>query len=180
MQLTHDDKRFLQSLSASELEACLNDIAQTSPTVAHELRQQLFKNQATRQEVADFFGVAVDTIDLWKRKGCPYEGITGVESKYDLEKVAKWLAHQKVIQIGGDDLQDQKLKAERLKLAEIKRKQLEGSLIDRNQLMGALVSWISLIRKGTQRFQRNFGDEAVEQLNELLDETMEAIERDFT
>jgi phage terminase Nu1 subunit (DNA packaging protein) len=48
---------------------------------------------ANRREVAEFFEVALTTVDGWIRKGCPVVERTGrgVPSKFDLRAVAEWL-----------------------------------------------------------------------------------------
>ncbi len=48
--------------------------------------------RATRGAVAEFFGVALTTVDGWVRKGCPVvkHGSKGIAAQYDLKAVAEW------------------------------------------------------------------------------------------
>lgn len=42
----------------------------------------------TRQQLARHFGKSVNTIDHWRKLGCPHTNIGGVE--FDLSQVEKW------------------------------------------------------------------------------------------
>ena len=45
-----------------------------------------------KAELAEFFGVALTTVDQWLRRGCPYvqRGSRGIQWKFDFLDVAKW------------------------------------------------------------------------------------------
>lgn len=48
--------------------------------------------RANKAEVAEFFGVMLNTVDIWIRKGCPMvqKGSRGVPFVFDLLSVAQW------------------------------------------------------------------------------------------
>ncbi len=49
--------------------------------------------EVNRSEVAEIFGVSVDTISAWVKRGCPFvqEGRKGIEWIFNTASVSKWL-----------------------------------------------------------------------------------------
>lgn len=175
--LTTSDVRLLTSLPASELRELLTDISQEDERLAAEIlaevqRQTFHTND--KREVGKFFDVSPETIDLWQRKGMPYQaGGHGVRGWYDLSECAKWLAEQRA----GVSLDDQAkqgtdiaYREEKRKIAEIQRKQLQGELVNATEYRERVMRAITLIRKGVESFHKGFGNEAVELLTTLVDE----------
>ena len=82
--------------------------------------------EVNRTQAADIFGVALTTIDDWRRRGCPSEKV-GRAVVMDTKKVFKWLMTD------GEELD---LQQERAKLA---KKQTEKTSLQVDQLKGVLV-----------------------------------------
>lgn len=70
-----------------------------------------------RNDLSDFFGVALPTVDIWIRRGCPYvtKGGPGTPWEFNSADVAKWLKDEAVEQATGNTSADE---------AELKRRKL--------------------------------------------------------
>lgn len=68
---------------------------------------------ATKQEIADIFGVSLPTVEAWVRSGCPYveKGGMGKSWKFDTSAVAAWQKEKAVEDAtGGRDASVDELK----------------------------------------------------------------------
>ena len=163
------------------MEAILGDIRDINPRYAEYVRRQV-RQLVTRPELSDLFGVTIDTIDAWVRKGCPVEQRgQGVESLYDFTSVAKWLAGQKVIKVGNDEAErlDRELKEEKLRSAVMERERKDGTLIRRADVEDVFARITADIRGRIKTFHQTYGDDAVEQLNEVIDDAVAGFEKGF-
>lgn len=72
-----------------------------------------------RAEAAEFFGVALTTVDQWMRHGCPVERAAkrGESHKFNSADLARWLREQAVEQATGQTTADE---------AELKRRKLQA------------------------------------------------------
>lgn len=179
-KLTTAELTRLRSLPDSELRSFLDQVRAQNPDLAEDIRRQV-KSESTRTDVADYFGVAVDTIDVWNRKGCPHEGKKGSMCWYFIPDVAKWLARQKVIKVGNEELEklEKELKAENLKLKQIERQRKDGTLVNRQDVEKVLHHVMADIRNRVAEFHSNYGDDAVEQLNDIVDDAIEHLQTKF-
>lgn len=169
---------FLRSQPDSELRSFLDKLG--NPSLAESILRQV-KADLTTRDLAEIWGVSEDTIERWKRKGCPYEGINGVASRYYLPDVCKWVAGQKVIHVGdseGEQL-ERKLKEEKLRSAKLSREQKEGRLVNVNNVERAMLDVVSMWRNRMEHFHRQFGDDVIEASNEIADEISDAIHSEF-
>jgi hypothetical protein len=171
--LTSQELAYLRSLPAADYRNWLNDIASENPALADELQEQVGRNrtEATKDDVADFFSISLETIDLWARKGMPYT--KGPPNTYDLRVVASWLAAKRTIS-ASDDVNDE-YREEKRKLAELQRMRLEKTLVDRKWFEVRMASAIETIRKGMESIQRSFGDEVIVAITKVIDEAEEIV-----
>ena len=176
-KLRPDEIRYLKSLPDSDFRIWLNDIAgQDKATAAAILREIEESGWTTddRQAVARFFDIAPETVNLWIKKGMPYESQgKGARGVYDLRECARWLASQRSIGSETDERQlsvEIRYREEKLKLAELERKQKEGRLVDVEVHNAAVLEITGMIRKGIESFHRAFGNEAAEFLAGIINE----------
>jgi len=121
----------------------------------------------TQGEVAEFFGVSVDTVKNWAKQKMP-----GKPRAYRLDQIAIWLRTEgpgsKALRLASDDplLGDGDSPAlERYRLAKAKHAELDlehrkGELIDVSKCRDILAQWAAVIRKTGDRLSRRFGIEA--------------------
>lgn len=130
---------------------------------------------ANRIEMAEFFGVSHETIDLWRRKGMPHEpGKPGDATAYDIERTAKWLAGQRSIRSDSEAVDG--YREEKRRTAELNRLQLEGKLVDAVRYEQRLIRAIQAIRRGVESIHRSFGDSAALMLNDICDDAVRILE----
>lgn len=81
---------------------------------------------ATRATLAEFFGVALTTVDGWVRSGCPVvqRGARGVEWKFNTAAVAKWLQDRAREEGGGKELETENTLKRRKLAAEAEQAEL--------------------------------------------------------
>lgn len=171
MQLNQQDIALLQSLPRPDYLAWLSAAAGESSEVADEIERQVgrSRNAAGKLEVAEFFGISVETVDLWQRKGMPFwPGTAGQANQYDLRLIARWLAEQRTIKVGDDT--DAAFREEKTAKARLERLQLEGKLVDAERFEAGLIRTIQNIRKGIESFHHKFGDDAVDMLTRICDQ----------
>jgi phage terminase Nu1 subunit (DNA packaging protein) len=62
-----------------------------------------------RSELAEFFGVVVNTVDSWVRAGCPVvqKGSRGVPASFNTGDVARWRLDQAREEAGGENIADE-------------------------------------------------------------------------
>lgn len=148
--------------------------------------------QAQNQtEVAEFFGVSVDTVHLWRKKGMP-----GSSGRYDLHDVLAWLRSDgpwrpKIIEpsqsAGLDDLivasgDSPNLERYRLAKAQLAELELEGkrrAVVPRDMARAALGRVASLWRRYGERLGKRHGPEELASFNETLGEAQQVIDDEF-
>lgn len=155
----------------------LSDIAGEDESLAAAILREIDQNTWVtndKMQVAEFFDVAPETIDLWQRKGMPYtSGGRGVRGRYDLREASRWLAAQKTIQPEANEEQarvEREYREEKRKIAELQRRKLEGSLVDAEDYQQRMLRTITMIRRGVEAFHKTFGNEAVQMLADIVDE----------
>lgn len=127
-------------------------------------------------EVAEFFGVSIDTVKSWTRKNMP-----GAPKAYRLDKIAQWLRTEgpgsSRIQASDDPLlgEGESPALERYRLAKAQHAELDleerrGNLIDKSKCRDVLSMWAGVIRKLGESIGRRFGVEAHREINDALDE----------
>lgn len=83
-----------------------------------------------RSDLSDFFGVALPTVDLWIRRGCPFikKGGPGAQWEFNSADVSRWLRDEAVSQATGNaDADETELKRRKL-AAETGKAELEFAL----------------------------------------------------
>lgn len=127
--------------------------------------------EATKIELAEFFGVQIETLDLWRRKGMPYTAapIQNHKNTYDIRATAQWLAGKRTLP-GSDDSAEVGFREEKRRTAELQRLRLEGKLVDVEVYEDRVLAAIQKIRVGTEKMHREFGEAAAILLSQICDE----------
>lgn len=83
--------------------------------------------KANRAELAEFFGVALTTVDAWVRLGCPFDqkGSPGREWRFDTAAVVRWREDRARAEAGGQEAQDDAALRRRKQAAETRLVELE-------------------------------------------------------
>jgi len=111
--------------------------------------------RATKSEVADLFGVTIQTVSNWVRRGCPYlkKGDKHTPWDFDLLEVNEWLERYRKAPIEKPGQRKGDLEAAQLRLTEAKAAKaeqelevLEGSLLEREQVVKTWTKVFSSIR----------------------------------
>jgi transcriptional regulator with XRE-family HTH domain len=129
----------------------------------------------TQTEVAEFFGVSIDTVKNWAKQKMP-----GSPRSYRLDKIAIWLRTEGPgsSRIKGEDdpLMDgdspglERYRMAKAKLAELDLESRKGELIDREKARDILGRWATLIRRMGERLAKRWGNEAATMVNDTLEE----------
>ena len=131
----------------------------------------------TQGEVAEFFGVSVDTVKNWAKQKMP-----GRPRAYRLDQIAIWLRTEgpgsKALRSASDDpllAEGDSPALERYRLAKAKHAELDleqrrGELIDLAKCRDLFGRWGSVIRKMGDRVSKRFGVEANQMVAEAIDE----------
>ena len=166
--LTNDERCWLRSLPNLEYLIWLNAVSQARSSSAESLELEIGRSRyaANKSELADFFAISLETVDLWARKGMPFSK-NGTANVYDLRLAAKWLASQRAIKPADDAADD--YRAEKSLAAKIQRQQLEGKLVDAERYEARLVMAIQAIRRGVESMHRAFGEAAADMLTSICD-----------
>lgn len=108
-----------------------------------------------RSGLAEVFGVALPTVDRWRKDGCPVVTVGGRtrEWEFDTAAVANWLRERDVIAATGDkvtdkdELQRRKLSAETEK-AELELAKVKGEVAPLDQVERAVAKAFAEVRAG--------------------------------
>lgn len=108
-----------------------------------------------RTGLAEVFGVAMPTVDMWRKDGCPVVtmGGRGKEWEFDTAAVANWLRERDVLAATGDkvtdkdELQRRKLAAETEK-AELELAKVKGEVAPLDQVERAVSKAFAEVRAG--------------------------------
>lgn len=108
-----------------------------------------------RTGLAEVFGVALPTVDMWRKDGCPVVSIggRGKEWEFDTAEVATWLRERDVRAATGDratdkdELQRRRLVAETEK-AELELAKAKGEVAPLNQVERAVARAFAEVRAG--------------------------------
>lgn len=108
-----------------------------------------------RTGLAEVFGVALPTVDMWRKDGCPVVtmGGRGKEWEFDTAEVANWLRERDVRAATGDrvtdkdELQRRKLAAETEK-AELELAKAKGEVAPLDQVERAVARAFAEVRAG--------------------------------
>jgi transcriptional regulator with XRE-family HTH domain len=129
----------------------------------------------TQNEVAQFFGVSIDTIKNWAKQQMP-----GTPKAYRLDKIAIWLRTEgpgsskfkedDPLLTEGDSPGLERYRMAKAKLAELDLESRKNQLIDREKARDIFGRWATLIRRMGERLSKRWGNEAANMVNETLDE----------
>lgn len=74
-----------------------------------------------RSELAEIFGIAVNTVDAWVRAGCPVvqKGSRGVAAAFNTSAVAQWRTDQAREEGGGENIADENQLKKRKMMADV-------------------------------------------------------------
>lgn len=108
-----------------------------------------------RTGLAEVFGVAMPTVDMWRKDGCPVVtmGGRGKEWEFDTAQVAVWLRERDVLAATGDkvtdkdELQRRKLAAETEK-AELELAKAKGEVAPLDQVERVVARAFAEVRAG--------------------------------
>lgn len=184
--LTPSDIAWLKSIPDSELQTWINRVAAENPELAAAIAREIDDAAWITEEkemVAEHFGVAIETIDLWQRKGMPYTSRgKGVRGRYDLRECARWLASQKQPLMDRSteyEAAQTELMKNRAATAELKRRQLERSLIDVEEMRPALLAICAGIEKRMEKIHRSYGNEVAAAVSEIAEDAIRELEKMF-
>lgn len=108
-----------------------------------------------RTGLAEVFGVAMPTVDMWRKDGCPVvtTGGRGKEWEFDTAAVASWLRERDVLAATGDkvtdkdELQRRRLVADTEK-AELELAKVKGEVAPLDQVERAMAKAFAEVRAG--------------------------------
>ena len=133
---------------------------------------------ADQSEVAEFFGVSINTVQNWCAAKCP-----GVPGNYPLSEIAKWLRttgpwrkniKPEVIDdpllTEGDSPGLERYRQAKASLAEIELEKMRGNVLPLETVRENLARWASLIRRMGETLGKRHGPEAARVVNETLEE----------
>lgn len=133
----------------------------------------------SQSEVAEFFGVALDTVQAWRKKRMP-----GAPGRYDLAEILSWLRSEGPwrqreestdrLATAVDRRREYQAQLEELKL----RKEL-GGLIPREHVHETYQLLADKLRTVGDTLQRIYGEAALEILNDALDSARDCIHERF-
>lgn len=126
----------------------------------------------TKKDLAKILGIAPETIHKWSEQGCPYERKgRGNISLWNIREVFKWYVQYKKNKGPSESDEFDKLARQEAYLAKkMKRMELEGQLVRESVVKSEIKRYISMMRDIGSSLERRFGKEALEILNDGLDE----------
>ena len=147
---------------------------------------------ANQAEVGEFFGVSMDTIAAWRKKGMP-----GVSGRYDLREILVWVRSEGPwrqrggVDIGTGPLDDLIVEAgdspnlERCRLAKAQLLELEletkrSSLLPREKVRSGLGRFAAILRQLGERLGKRYGPEVIGSVNDALDDCQRVINDEFS
>jgi len=141
----------------------------------------------SQKEVADFFGVSLDTIKNWAKQGMP-----GKPSQYPLDLIAQWLRtegpgsrraklseEELLLGMSSDSPQLERLRAAKAEEAELKVALMKEVLLDTTKTRSLFGRWGSILRRLGERLGKRCGNEATIMLNAALDECEELLKHEL-
>ncbi|WP_430430204.1 terminase small subunit [Oceanicaulis sp.] len=116
--------------------------------------------EVNRAKVAEIFGVAVDTVSAWVKRGCPVLqiGRKGIQWKFNTADVSDWLVQDALRQATSPDGEDANAEAINIAVEKARREQYEadlaelrlrkerGELIELETIMSAVRSEYAVVR----------------------------------
>lgn len=136
----------------------------------------------TQAEIAEFFGVSVDTVKNWAKQRMP-----GHAKHYPLNEIAQWLrtegpgsskyrdCNEDPMLAGGTSPQLERYRAAQASLAELRLSRERGELLSRDRARDVFGRWASIIRRLGERLGRKFGSEAALAVDDALDECSHSV-----
>lgn len=146
---------------------------------------------ANQAEVGEFFGVSLDTVATWRKKGMP-----GIAGRYDLRDILAWLRSEgpwrqrgghdfsngsfdELIVASGDSPNLERYRLARAQLAELELEHKRGSVFPRDMARHVLGRVASLWRRYGERLGKRHGPEEVMSFNETFEEAQRVIDDEF-
>lgn len=137
-------------------------------------------------DLATLFGVSVDTIGLWRKKGMP-----GKPGQYDIAQIIAWLRSdgpwkERRAATDDDDLTGpsdspglERYRLAKAKLAELELAKQKRSVMSRDMARETLGRIASLFRRYGERLSKRHGPEEAVLFNEALGEAHRVIVQEF-
>lgn len=129
-------------------------------------------------EIAEFFGMSLDTVKGWAKQGMP-----GHPKAYDLSVIAKWLREKgpwrqhvrpesddPLMGDSGDSPGLERYRLAKAELAEMDALERRGQLISTEKAKTILDRWAMVIRRMGEGLGRRYGAEAATEVNLALGE----------
>lgn len=189
--LTQRELAYLRSLPESELEDWLENLGRSKPEIVpqiiEELNNPVHVNAAasegyySRSDLAKTLDISPETIDRWRRLGCPYK--SNGDSKaadYDLVDCFRWYIQNSKKSPGTEDPTkkiERQVKHETLITKRMQRKELQKQLVRAQTLRGELKTLLEMLREIGGALEKNHGRDALDLFNEGLDEVREHLIR---
>ena len=132
---------------------------------------------SSQGEVAQFFGVSVDTVKNWSKQGMP-----GSTRNWRLDLIAQWLRNDgpwqrwekdsgdPLLDSGGDSDALERYRLAKAKHAELDFEHRKGELIEREKARDIFSRWAVVIRRMGEKLAKRYGNDAAETVNETLEE----------
>lgn len=134
-----------------------------------------------QSDVAEFFGVALNTVIGWKKMGMP-----GTRGRWPLDEIAQWLrtdgpwrpwgkgeSDDDLLTSGGSSPALERYRAARAAQAELDYARDVGQVISRETVAELLRSWSDILRRAGERLVSRHGNEA----KRVLDDAIAGCER---
>lgn len=146
---------------------------------------------ANQADVGEFFGVSLDTVASWRKKGMP-----GTSGRYDLAAILVWLRSDgpwrsrggsdltggpldELIVAAGDSPNLERYRLARAQLAELELERQKGSLLPREKVRSGLGRFAAILRQLGERLGKRHGPDVFGSVNDALDDCQRVIDDEF-
>ena len=155
---------------AKALRRALKDLDEAGGT-------RLMWTAETQGEVAEFFGVSIDTVKNWAKQRMP-----GKPRNYRLDKITNWLRTEgpgsKALKgpsddpllSGGDSVALERYRLAKAKHAELDLEQRKNELLDKEKCRQLFTRWAHVMRRMGDRLTKRYGVDANHMVIEAIDE----------
>lgn len=171
------------------MEGWINEAAITDPETVEQIIEEISAETipnakvatgVTRHDLAKMLNISAETIDRWRRMGCPYKSHGNSRaSEWNPVDCFRWYLAQKKHSHNDEESKhlDRETKREILLAKKIKRQQLAGELVRAEVVRAEVQQYVEMLRNIGSSLESKFGPEALGILNEGLDEINSQIQR---
>lgn len=166
----------------------INQAAKTDPETVEQIVEEIGREQSHNEIVTSGVGIAdlaklldvsTGTINMWRRNGCPFTpGGKKRANQWDPVKVFRWYLKNRKHSHSDDEARqiERDTKREILLAKQMKRQELAGELVRAEVVRDEVRMYVELMREIGSRLESKFGREALEILNDGLEEIKSRVE----